>query len=201
MAGHKTDARLRRLPGWKAVSRLPMDFGRCQAIGRTLHEPDDPRYIINADLSVLPLKVQASLSCAYKCFRVCIAHKPLPPLSLPLGGGANFATKIDQHRVPVKSHATHLLSPITMASNRTAPRSRSATAKRTLLSFRPFPDWRAPCPAPTSLQWFSSSLAAPNWESSHRYNKLASVKHDGASTAPRIQVRSLTTGTNWTKDT
>ena len=80
----------------------------CQPIRSALHEADDPYDIIDVYWRLLPLEIQTSLRCLDKSLRVCIGHNPMPALSLPSCVGANFATKFDQHVVPLESYAPHL---------------------------------------------------------------------------------------------
>ena len=67
------------------------------------HEADDPYDIID---------VYWSLRCLDKSLRVCIGHKPKPALSLPSCVGANFATKFDQHVVPLEMVRTASAEPL-----------------------------------------------------------------------------------------
>jgi hypothetical protein len=92
-----------------------LEFRWCQPIGSAFHEANDPYAVIDPYRSVLPLEVQASLGCADKSLRICIGHKPMPALFLPSCLGADFATKFDQHGVPLESYATHLTSPVRLA--------------------------------------------------------------------------------------
>ena len=72
------------------------------------HEADYRYDIIDVYWSLLPLEIQTSLRCLDKSLRICIGHNPMPALSLPSCVGGNFATKFDQHVVPLESYAPHL---------------------------------------------------------------------------------------------
>src|ERR1700730_10376831 len=93
-----------------------------QRIWCSTHKSENPADVVDANLSLRPLEVQASLGGTNECLSFDVTHEPVPPLPMPTRSGTYLAPEIDEHRVPGESNGWHSQGPVRQFQ---APRPRS----------------------------------------------------------------------------